>query len=94
MIVICHFETKIREVLKDRNQRIDFDPQWSLAKGMCTIAKQFPSEKIVWCHLDCKANLNLDGINILFHHNQLMLSYNPDVSSFLGKKIGYVEESL
>ncbi|KDN56042.1 glycosyltransferase family 2 protein [Flavobacterium seoulense] len=94
MIVIYHSEAKIKEVLKDRNQRIDFGSQWSLAKGMCTIAKQFPTEKIVWCHIDLKQNLNFSKFEAIFHHNQLMLSFNPDVSSFLGKKIGYVEESL
>lgn len=93
MIVIYHSNAKIREVLKDGNQKIDFDSQSSLAKGLYNIAKYFPDEKIVWCHLDCKANLNLEGIVILFHHNQLMLSFNPNVHSFLGREIGYVEQS-
>lgn len=94
MIVIYHFDAKIREVLKEGNQKINFDPLCSLAKGMYNIAQQFPNEKIVWCHLDCKVNLNLEGITTLFHHDQLMLSFNPDIHSFLGRKIGYVEESF
>ncbi|MFA9189993.1 glycosyltransferase [Flavobacterium sp. FZUC8N2.13] len=94
MIVIYHSFAKIREVLKEGNQKIDFDSQSSLAKFLHNIAQRFPNEKIVWCHWDCKANLNLEAIISLFHHNQLMLSFNPGVHSFLGRKIGYVEESL
>lgn len=94
MIVLYHSNTKIREVVTEENQKIDFDPQFSLAQGLHKITQQFPDKKIVWCHLDCKANLNLEGIATLFHHHQLMLSFNPDVYSFLGRKIGYVEESV
>lgn len=94
MIVLYHSNSKIREVLTDENQKIDFHPHSSLAQGLHKIAQQFPDEKIVWCHLDCKAKLNLERIAILFHHHKLMLSFNPDVSSFLGRKIGYVEESV
>lgn len=94
MIVLYHSNSKIREVLTDENQKIDFDPHSSLAQGLHKIAQQFPDEKIVWCHWDCKAKLNLERIAILFHHHKLMLSFNPDVSSFLGRKIGYVEESV
>ncbi len=94
MIVLYHSNSKIREVLTDENQKIDFHPHSSLAQGLHKIAQQFPDKKIVWCHLDCKANLNLERIAILFHHHKLMLSFNPDVHSFLGRKIGYVEQSV
>ncbi|MDG2430908.1 glycosyltransferase, partial [Flavobacterium sp.] len=39
-------------------------------------------------------NLNVEGLNTLFHHDRLMLSYNPKKDTYLGNSIGYVDESL
>jgi hypothetical protein len=38
-------------------------------------------------------SLNLDEIESLFHHDKLMLSYGTGKTSFLGSRIGFVEES-
>jgi GT2 family glycosyltransferase len=78
----------------EENQNIDFDPQLSLAQGLQAIAQQFPEAILVWCHLDCKPNLNIASIATLFHHHQLMLSFRPDGDNFMGSSIGYVEESI
>ena len=57
------------------------------------LANQFPESKLVWCHESYQAQINLDEIPELMHHNKLMLSYNPGTSDYLGNRIGYIEES-
>lgn len=94
MIILYHSNAKIREVVMEENQNIDFDPQFSLAQGLHAIAQQFPDAILVWCHLDCKPNLNIASIATLFHHHRLMLSFRPDGDNFMGSSIGYVEESI
>jgi GT2 family glycosyltransferase len=94
VIILYHSNAKIREVVMEENQNIDFDPQLSLAQGLQAIAQQFPEAILVWCHLDCKPNLNIASIATLFHHHQLMLSFRPDGDNFMGSSIGYVEESI
>ncbi len=94
MIILYHSNAKIKEVVTEENQTIDFDPSLSVSQGLHFLAHQFPGKKIVWCHLECKNHLNLEGIATLFHHPKLMLSFNPDAHSFLGRELGYVEESV
>jgi hypothetical protein len=59
---------------------------------MMALANQFPKSKIIWCQL-LENSLNLDEIESLFHHDKLMLSYGTGKTSFLGSRIGFVEES-
>jgi small-conductance mechanosensitive channel len=56
------------------------------------IAAKNPQTTLVWCHVDHASNLNFD-IKKLFHHNKLMLSFNPS-NVFLSDRIGYVDESF
>jgi hypothetical protein len=76
------------------NQKIEFDFQDTIASGLRKIAKQFPDKKIVWCNAAVKEQLNLEGIETLFHHNKMMLSFSSQLHNFFDTKIGYVEESL
>lgn len=94
MIVIYHTNTKIIETVTSDNQKIEFDSGVTLASGLMSIAKQFPNKKIVWCHLAVKEYLDLEAIQILFHHNKMLLSFSSHEHTFFDRKIGYVEESL
>jgi glycosyltransferase involved in cell wall biosynthesis len=76
------------------NQKIEFDCTKTIASGLHDIAKQFPDEKIVWCNAAVKERLNLEVIEMLFHHNKMMLSFSSQLHNFFDSKIGYVDESL
>lgn len=75
------------------NQRIQFDYQGTIVKGLLLLAERFPNEKIVWCHADWVQNLDLDAIQSLFHHDKMMLSYSGNSNNYFKSTIGYVEES-
>jgi glycosyltransferase involved in cell wall biosynthesis len=94
VVILYHSHNKIQEVVTANNQKIDFDKNLTLSKGVHHLASQFPNKKIVWCHLDYKDNLNLKVIDAVFHHKNIMLSYHPGNHYFLDKRIGYVEESV
>lgn len=93
MIIVYHQNGKIVDVVSLNDQTIKFDYKLTIAAGLHVLAEQFPDNKILWCSSSVKGQLNIEGIQALFHHNKMMLSYSPDGSNYLGSKIGYVEES-
>lgn len=94
MIIVCHINTKITAVTTLDNQKIEFDYKGTIASSLQEIAKQFPEEKILWCHSAIKEHLDLEAIKTLFHHDKMMLSFSSHQDTFFDSKIGYVEESL
>lgn len=93
MIIVYHQNEKIIDVVSIDDQKIKFDCKLTIAAGLHVLAQQFPDKKILWCSLNVKEQLNIKGIETLFHHNKMMFSYAPDSTNYLGSKIGYVEES-
>ncbi|RKT00023.1 glycosyltransferase family 2 protein [Flavobacterium sp. 123] len=94
MIVVYHKNNRISKIVSDGNYLSPFDYNVSISKGICLLATLFPESKIVWCKEEFQDFLNLKDINSIFHHNKMMLSYLPNGMNFLGRKIGYVEQSL
>jgi GT2 family glycosyltransferase len=93
LIIVYHQNAKIIEVVAINDQKIKFDYKLTIAAGLHVLAQQFPNKKILWCSLNVKEQLNIKGIETLFHHNKMMLSYTPNSTNYLGSKMGYVEES-
>ena len=94
MIVVYHLNSKISAIVTEDNRSVAFDSNGTIADGLQVIAQQFPDEKIVWCKASAKAELNLEAIPALLHHNKIMVSYAASNYNFLDRRIGYVEESL
>lgn len=94
MIIVYHKNDKITEIVSSDNQKIEYDCHGTIVVGLHKIAKQFPNEKIVWCHSAVKEQLNLESIKTLFHHDKMMLSFSSSQHNFFNSKVGYVEESL
>jgi GT2 family glycosyltransferase len=80
-------------VSSDQKTALFFDKKITISGGLNLLATQFPQSKIVWCNEVYKKNLNLDEIDSLLYHDKMMLSYNPSDFNYLGKKIGYIDES-
>jgi GT2 family glycosyltransferase len=70
-----------------------YDKKATIAQGLSKLAVQFPKSKIAWCKESFQEYLNVNEIESLFHHDKMMLSYNPTAFNYLGKKIGYIEDS-
>ena len=94
MIIVYHQNARIINVTSINDQKIEFNCKKNIASGLQDIAKQFPNEKIVWCNLAVKEQLNLESIKTLFHHDKMMLSFSSSQHNFFDSTIGYVEESL
>lgn len=93
MIVLYHNGTRAVKVISNENKILSYDKNAKLSVVMSQLAFLYPDSKIVWCNEKFESNLNLEGINAIFHHNKMMMSYNPGKTEFLGQKIGYVDES-
>lgn len=93
MIVVYHKNNHISNVFSCENRPIFFEKKGTIAEGLLQMALQFPQSKIVWCEETCKEYLDLKEIPSLFHHHKMMLSYQAGAIEFLGRNIGYVEES-
>lgn len=93
MIIVYHLHTKITEVVNLNNQRVKFDALETVAEGLYKLAVQFPDSNMVWCNMEYKEQLNISEIEKLFHHNKMLLSFNPSDCNFFESYIGYAEQS-
>ena len=93
MIVIYHNSKRVTRVVSDTLEVIDFDSSNSIASVLMYIALQFPNKSIAWCHQDCEKFVNWNEFPKVLHHNKIMASFSPCVEIYLGREIGYVEES-
>ena len=93
MIFLYHNNSKVTAI--DSTTAIDFsnELQKDIVKAIVNIAHTNPNEILVWCHQDAKGNLNKNAIQNCFHHNKLFISFNPNNTNFLDKRIGYIEDS-
>lgn len=93
MIVVYHNNNCITRVESIGGKTILFDRKKTIAYGLMQLAIQFPAETLVWCNEDFQEQVILNAISGLLHHQKMMLSYDPSESNYLGREIGYVEES-
>lgn len=94
MIIVYHSKIKVDEVITSDGQQLSFDSIDSVATVLSKLAREYPSETVVWCNSIFKKNLQISSILSDFHHHKMMLSYNPSDCDFLGKELGYIEEFL
>jgi GT2 family glycosyltransferase len=93
VIVIYHNNRQVVRIAADNLEVIDFDGSNSIASLLMQIAMQFPDKKIAWCHQDCEKFVNWNEFPKVLHHNKIMVSFSPSIEDYLGREIGYVEES-
>ena len=93
MIVIYHNNRQVVRIASDNLEVIDFDGSNSIASVLMQIAMQFPDKKIAWCHQDFEKFVNWNEFLKVLHHNKVMVSFSPSIEDYLGREIGYVEES-
>lgn len=93
MIVVYHHKNKVVDISNVDLDTINKANTLSIVEFLFALAKDYPDEILVWCHIHLKEQLNTSEIAKLFHHKRLLFSYNPSVTHFIDKRIGYVEES-
>lgn len=92
MIILYHSKNKVEKIISEDNEILFFNKKDTIASVLIDLAIKYPLSKIVWCDLLYENYLNLEAITDAFHHNKMMLSYNPECN-FLGRKIGYIDKS-
>jgi glycosyltransferase involved in cell wall biosynthesis len=93
LIVVYHKNNRVSKVVSRENRLLSFDDKAVISEELYKLAVRFPQSKIVWCEETCQEDLNLKEIESIFHHDKMMLSYSPEEKAFLGRTIGYVEQS-
>ncbi|MEL1240165.1 glycosyltransferase family 2 protein [Flavobacterium flavipallidum] len=94
LIFIYHNNAKIVHVENQIGVSLDYNGKVTIAEGISLLAQKHKEDKIVWCHLNCKAFLNKAELETICHHDKLMLSYCPADFNYINRGIGYVDESL
>jgi glycosyltransferase involved in cell wall biosynthesis len=93
LIVFYHHKNKVVDVSNVDLGVFNNANNLSVVEFLFALAKAYPDEVLVWCHIRLKEHLNIAQIEKLFHHKRLLLSYNPSDTHFIDKRIGYVDES-
>lgn len=93
MLLIYHDGNKVAGIHNIDSSAIAYNNTLTISENLVALAQEFPEEVLVWCHIQLKELLNVSEIERLFHHRKLLFSYNPSGAHYLGRSIGYVEES-
>ena len=93
MIVVYHNNAHILKVISRQDKLLPLNDKGSIAEGLFQLAIKFPKSKIVWCHIFYQDFIDLIEVDLLFHHNKMMLSYRPNQVNYFGSSIGYIEDS-
>jgi glycosyltransferase involved in cell wall biosynthesis len=93
LVIVYHINNRVINVVSDHNL-VPFSTKTTIGEGLMQLALQFPESVLIWCHQSLKEQLSITEIKALFHHKKLLLSYNPMVTNFISKNIGYIDASL
>jgi glycosyltransferase involved in cell wall biosynthesis len=93
MIIVYHNDSCITKIVSKEGIEVIFDKKKTISFGLMKLAIQFPESKLMWCHKDFQEQINIGAMPELMHHQKMMLSFDPSESNYLGREIGYVEES-
>ncbi|MGL2994920.1 glycosyltransferase family 2 protein [Flavobacterium sp. TSSA_36] len=93
MITIYHNTKTVTRILSDKQDIIGFETQKSIAAVLMQMATQFSDEVLVWCQDVYSDVVDWEAFPELLHHRKMMVSFTPSSTVYLGRAIGYVEDS-
>lgn len=90
MLILVHENTKkvVRIIRNDSELSIH---SASVVEEFWRLAKDYPEDLIIWVDRQFFENLNIGGLDKIFHHNLIMASY-PVKNQFLPDTIGYIDQ--
>ena len=96
MVIIIHNNSGLIEVLNKDLKPINYSASKNekLTESVFKIAKANTAELLVWCHKDLKPYLNLNSLSSVFHHKNILATFNTDKSYYLSSKIDFLERSI
>jgi glycosyltransferase involved in cell wall biosynthesis len=93
LITIYHNTKTVTRILSDKQDIIGFETQKSIAVVLMQMATQFSDEVLVWCQDVYSDVVDWEAFPELLHHRKMMVSFTPSSTVYLGRAIGYVEDS-
>lgn len=92
MIFLYHINGSVKEAQDAHGVPIATQEK-KPAQALLAIATLYPEEWIVWCHVENKKNLNIQGLPEVLHHKRCMVSFGNAEYPFLSPAMGYIEDS-
>ncbi len=93
MIVLYHKNYRVTKIVSIGIENVPDFSNRNIVGVILDFAQKYKDEILIWCDEREKDNLNLEVIPELFHHKKMMLSYSPSEENYLGKELGYFEDS-
>lgn len=91
MIILFHNNKTVTYVFSKQHNNIPYSKKDFIVLVLFQIAKNYPDEKIVWCHHTKENQLNTDFIENNEAFINTIFSFNPTSSNYFTNAIGYVE---
>lgn len=94
MIYLVHEDNKVVSVLDSKKSPIIINYEKSISNTLFQLAKDYPSELIIWSHNKLFGFINVQRLSKIFHHKCILASYSLNDDSFIPNEIGYVDQSI
>ena len=93
MVVIYHQNNRVTKVYRDQ-EKISFDTSLNIASTLMKLAEKFPTDILIWSHSTIESNIDWDALDLIFHHDRIMASFNNNQEKYFCDRIGYIDESI
>lgn len=93
MIQVIHNCTTVLKISKD-NQALEIFSNLNISATIYKLAELYPSELILWCHLDLVPFINHEKVDSICNSNNEIISYSISEENYISKNIGFVEQSI
>ena len=93
MIQVIHNRNVVLKISKD-DQSLEIFDKLNIPETVYKLATLYPSELILWCHIDLVSFINYEQIGTICNSNSEMISYTISDENYLSKNIGFVEQSV
>ena len=93
MIQVIHTNKIVLKISKDDQSLAVFNGL-NISETVVKLAELYPSELILWCHIDWVPYINYEQIHTICPSNSEMISYTISDENYLSKNIGFVEQSI
>ena len=94
MIILIHDNTSVIKILSQESDVTNSIVGTPIAQAVFIVAEQFHDELIIWCCKEYEDYINLQSIELIFHHECMMISYSLNEEPYLTNNIGFINESI
>lgn len=93
MIIVYHQNNKITSVWDYKNSKSISCVSKTISDGLLELSKTFSNALLIWCNKSLTDVLNIDELDKIFHHKNMLVSYRISKKPYLTDAIGYVTET-